>query len=188
MLKIFSFNTSNIIEKINRFEEQNNIKLPSLYADFLKKYNGGYTPKTSFEIDEISSDIRGFYGFEENDENYNFLLLTRCDDFIDCMNNSFLPIAMDSIGNFIVIGIGEHNNGEVYFLDTEMNRYNYLSSNFKNFISQINSQKFIIRSIDERLQGMKKINSNVKVDDELLKLWQTEIDKYSKLKQQIVII
>ncbi|MDF7670875.1 SMI1/KNR4 family protein [Orbaceae bacterium ESL0721] len=52
-------------KKIELFERALSITLPAPYADFLKKYNGGYTPKTSFDINGESSDIRYFYGFEE---------------------------------------------------------------------------------------------------------------------------
>lgn len=168
------------------FEIKNNIKFPSLYADFLKKYNGGYTPKTSFDINGISSDIRYFHGFEANDEDCDFSSLIEFDDFTSCINNHYLPIATDSLGNLIVIGIGNNHNGKIYFLDTEIYKYSYLSSDFKNFISKIDSQDFIMRTIEQRILSMK--DSSISIDDSLIKLWQAEIDKYSDIKQQAVSI
>ena len=43
-----------------------------------------------------------------------------------------------------------------------------------------------IKSIDERIQKMKEVNSPVIVDDELKALWQEEIDEFASREQVIV--
>ncbi|MDF7669753.1 SMI1/KNR4 family protein [Orbaceae bacterium ESL0721] len=186
MLYIFSFDNSHIAEKIALFERALSIKLPAVYADFLKKYNGGYTLDTGFDINGESSDIRYFYGFEEQDEYCDFSQLMQYHSFTSAIENGYLPIAEDSCGNYIVIGINELNYGKISFWDHEIDTYNYLCPNFKDFISKIESLEYVPLSIEERIQGMKECNSNIQVSDSLIKLWQAEIDKYANLKQQKV--
>ncbi|MDF7670695.1 SMI1/KNR4 family protein [Orbaceae bacterium ESL0721] len=186
MLLIFNFDNSNVAEKIALLEERLGIKIPDAYSDFLKKYNGGYTPKTSFDINGESSDIRYFYGFEEQKEYCDFPQVMQYDSFTSAIENGYLPIAEDSFDNSIVIGTSELNYGKIYFYDLEIDTYNYLCPNFKDFISQIESLEYVPLSIEERIQGMKECNSNIQVSDSLIKLWQAEIDKYANLKQQKV--
>ncbi|MDF7670514.1 SMI1/KNR4 family protein [Orbaceae bacterium ESL0721] len=186
MLLIFSFDNSNVAEKIALFEETLGIKIPDAYRDFLKKYNGGYTLDTGFDINGEESDIRYFYGFEEQDEYCDFPQLMQDDSFTSAIENGYLPIAEDSFGNSIVIGISELNYGEIYFYDHEIDSYHYLCPNFKDFILQIESEEYIPRSIEERIQGMKERNNEDRISDSLIKLWQAEIDKYANLKQKKV--
>ncbi|MDF7670803.1 SMI1/KNR4 family protein [Orbaceae bacterium ESL0721] len=186
MLYIFSFDNSNVAEKIALFEETLGIKIPDTYRDFLKKYNGGQTIDAYFDINGESSDIRCFYGFEEQNEYCGFSQLMQDDSFTSAIENGYLPIAEDSWGNSIVIGISELNYGEISFYDHEIDTYNYLCPNFKDFISQIESQEYVPLSIEERIQELKECNSKIQVDDGLVKLWQEEIDELANLKQQKV--
>ncbi|MDF7670259.1 SMI1/KNR4 family protein [Orbaceae bacterium ESL0721] len=186
MLYIFNFDNSNVAEKIALFEETLSIKIPDTYSDFLKKYNGGYTLDTDFDINGESSDIRCFYGFEEQKEYCDFSHLMQYNSFTSAIENGYLPIAEDSCGNYIVIGIGQLNYGKISFWDHEIDTYHYLCPNFKDFISQIESLEYVPLSIEERIQGMKECNSKIQVDDGLIKLWQAEIDKYANLKQEKV--
>ncbi|MDF7670698.1 SMI1/KNR4 family protein [Orbaceae bacterium ESL0721] len=186
MLLIFNFDNSHVAEKIALFEETLGIKIPDAYSDFLKKYNGGYTPKTSFDINGESSDIRYFYGFEEQDEYCDFSQLMQDDSFTSAIENGYLPIAEDSCDNSIVIGTSELNYGKISFYDHEIDTYNYLCPDFKDFISQIESQEYVPLSIEERIQELKECNSKIQVDDGLVKLWQEEIDELANLKQKKV--
>ncbi|MDF7669750.1 SMI1/KNR4 family protein [Orbaceae bacterium ESL0721] len=186
MLLIFNFDNSNVAEKIALLEERLGIKIPDAYSDFLKKYNGGYTPKTSFDINGESSNIRYFYGFEEQDEYCDFSQLMQDDSFTSAIENGYLQIAEDSFGNYIVIGTSELNYGKIYFYDHEIDSYHYLCPDFKDFISQIESDKYAPRSIEERIQARKERTGDAEVRDSLIKLWQAEIDKYANLKQEKV--
>ena len=69
---ISKFNTKNICKYILTFEKCNSIVFPKQYRFFLERYNGGYTPKTKFRINKISSDIRGFYGWGYAEKNFNY--------------------------------------------------------------------------------------------------------------------
>ena len=53
-------------------------------------------------------------------------------------------------------------------------------------MAKIKSKVCKIKSIDERIQKMKEVNSPVIVDDELKAIWQEEIDKYAGREQVIV--
>ncbi|MDF7669600.1 hypothetical protein PT276_00025 [Orbaceae bacterium ESL0721] len=49
-------------------------------------------------------------------------------------------------------GTSELNYGKISFWDHEIDTYNYLCPNFKDFISQIESHEYVPRSIEERIQ------------------------------------
>lgn len=188
MLQIFKFDNISVQEEIRKFEEKYKITFPQLYLLFLEKYNGGNTPKTTFKINGVSSDIRAFYCFGNmsKDEDFSFLVKNNLlENFLD---ENFCPIATDSLGNQIVIGIGKDNNGEIYFFDEETSKYTYLSENLREFFTEVKSKKFIVRSVEERIQKMKEVGSKIEVNDELIALWQSEIDKYSGNKPEFVII
>ena len=66
---------------------------------------------------------------------------------------------------------------------------NTLQTSFKikkEFLATIKSKVYKIKSIDERIQKMKEVNSPVIVDDELKAVWQEEIDRYAGRDQVIV--
>ncbi|GIO24385.1 SMI1/KNR4 family protein [Oceanobacillus sp. J11TS1] len=188
MLRIFKFNNEDVEKNIKEFKEANKVTLPQQYEEFLKKYNGGNTPKTNFKINGVSSDIRAFFGFGNASKDYNFLFLKENDFLKNHLDKQFLPIATDSFGNIIVIGIGKENNGEIHFFDCEKSLYKHLRDNFEEFIQKVKSKKFVVRSIEERIHDMKESGSNIEIDEDLINLWQSEIDKYSGSKQEKVII
>ena len=94
---ISKFGGSNIIEKIEIFEEIINNTLPKQLNEFLKKYNGGQTPNTKFLCENVSSDVKAFYGVGEVQYSYNNV------NTIEYKNNIYLPFAFDSFGNEIFI-------------------------------------------------------------------------------------
>lgn len=96
---ISKFENIDMDNKIMNLEDKYNILLPKQYKSFLCKYNGGYTPKTKFKVGKISSDIRGFYGLG----NVEFSLDTL--EIKNWVQNQVLPIASDSFGNYILIGL-----------------------------------------------------------------------------------
>ncbi|NQK93760.1 SMI1/KNR4 family protein [Streptococcus suis] len=187
MLKIFKFDNENVLSDIEVFERNSNIVLPKEYREFLLKYNGGHTPKTTFKINGISSNIRGFYGLGRADNFYNLkypYLSEKLDYFIQ---NFYFPIATDSFGNDLLINYGDYY-GNIYFYDHENQTYTLLANSFTDFIKSITSKKFVPRSIDERLEGLRQSGSNIVVDDALISLWQEEINKYQGRKQEVVSI
>lgn len=176
MLKIFKFDNTDVSNEVSNFEQKYDLQLPDSYKKFLLKYNGGNTPKSTFKINGVSSDIRAFYGFKNATKEYNFSYLVEMNYFEELLENHYLPIATDSFGNQIVITISEKSE------------YEYLTKTLEEFFDNVKSKKFVIRSIEERINGMKESGSDIEVDEELLGLWQNEIDKYLDGKQEKVLL
>ena len=185
MLRIFKFDSTKIEEEIESFEKKNEMCLPREYKKFLLKYNGGNTIDTRFKINEVSSDIRAFYGFKNVPKNYDIVSFTDIDFFLE---KGLFPIAEDSLGNKIVIGVKNKNQENIYFFDHELSEFSYVINNLKLFFGKIKSKEVVIPSIEERIREMKVDDSNFEVDDEWIEIWQAEIDKYSGNEQETVII
>ena len=186
MLRIFPFDKTGVSEALAQFEKNHDILLPEEYRTFLINYNGGNTLQTSFKIKKESSDIRAFYGFGNADYEYNFQYLIDHDFLSDYIEVDYLPIAEDSFGNYILLGIAKQNYNLIAFFDHEKQKIIPFHLSFKEFLATIKSKVYKIKYIDERIQKMKEVNSPVIVDDELKAIWQEEIDRYAGREQVIV--
>ena len=186
MLRIFPFKTDGVLDEVEKLEKHYSISLPEKYKEFLLKYNGGDTIDATFRIDKVSSDIHSFYGFSlaKYYSNFNYLIEKGfLEDFID---NYYLPIAKDSFGNSILIGIDARNYNKIAFYDHEKQKYISFNIDFIEFLKRIKSPLVYIPSIDERIKEMEEIGSTIVVDDELKALWQEEIDEFAGREQVIV--
>ena len=181
---ISKFSVSNPIkeEDILILEQKYNVSLSEDHKKFLLLYNGGYTPKTKFCMNKVSSDLRGFYGIGEVPLSLEKIEIN------EWAERDLLPIASDSFGNFIVI----NNNGGILFSDHEKNfKTTFLADNIKTFFCKCKSE--IIsenskKSIREREQELIAAGRADIISDGLRKIWQAEIDKYSKMVQEEIII
>lgn len=186
---ISKFDTENIEAKVQELEEKYSITLPEQYREFLLKYNGGETPETSFKIGREDSVIRAFYGI--GDVIYSF---SSIEEFIpDFLKKQFLPIASDVFGNYIVIGLDENKNGQIWFSDHEKGfKATYLTEDFKEFLKKVKSKKinmeFCTMPVEEREKSMIEDGNGHLVTDWLREEWQAEIDKFANIKQERVII
>lgn len=186
MLRIFPFKTDGVITEIEQLEKNYSISLPEKYKEFLLKYNGGDTIDTTFKVEKVRSDIHSFYGFSLANyfSNFNYLVEKGfLEDFID---NHYLPIAKDSFGNSILIGVGASTYNKIGFYDHEIQKYSSFTIDFTEFLKKIKSPVVHIPSIEERMKEMEEIGSPVVVDDELKALWQEEIDEFAGREQVIV--
>ena len=186
---ISKFDNTNIGEYIERFQSQNNIILPDEYKIFLLKYNGGMTPKTKFNINKVSSDIRYFYGLGNVDEDYNLqYLIDKKDEFQSYLEEKMLPIATNAFGDDIILSIGEKDRGSIYFRYHDRNKkYIRLTDSLSGFWSKCKSEKIeLIPTIEERKQKLIQNGKAANITDGLIKLWQAEIDKYAEIKQEEV--
>lgn len=186
MLRIFPFDKTGVSEAVAQFEKNHDILLPEEYRTFLINYNGGNTLQTSFKIKKESSDIRAFYGFGNADYEYNFQYFLDHDFLSEHIQAGYLPIAEDSFGNYVLLGISKQNYNLIAFFDHEKQKIISFHLSFKEFLATIKSKVCKIKSIDERIQKMKEVNSPVIVDDELKAVWQEEIDRYAGREQVIV--
>lgn len=182
---ISKFGNSNNTE-ILLIEKNNGIGLSSQYKDFLYRYNGGYTPKTKFKVGKISSDIKGFYGSGKVKLSLNDI------DLDDWIEKGIFPIASDSFGNTITIGIDEKKFGKIYFCNHETgNRLYLVGKDLKEFVSICKSDIISVasrRTIKEREEALIANGRGDIITDSLRQMWQNEIDKYSNMFQEEVII
>lgn len=180
---ISKFSTGNEEASIASLEQKYRIRLPAQYRNFLRKYNGGYTPKTEFTVGKISSDLRGFLGLGNVELSFNDIPVG------NWVKNNLFPVACDSFGNFIAINLDNEN---VYFVDHE-NEGNaeHIASSFEFFLNCCICEKInpaSRRSIKEREDALIAKGRGSIITDDLRQLWQNEIDKYGSLTQEEVLL
>lgn len=187
---ISKFNNENIENAIQEMEDRYSFVFPVEYRIFLKKYNGGKTPDTTFHLQGVSSDIQAFYGLAKADMNYNISMLENTPLFSDMIDNNLFPIAINSFGDYLLIGLCGDNTGKIYFCYHDTSKGNIeLSSRLSSFFSSCRSQKIgHIRTIEERIADMKRLGKGNKITEVKLKCWQKEIDEYSQIKQEKVTL
>ncbi len=183
MLIVKNYN-DRIDELIIEFEENIGLKLPGMYRNFLKKYNGGETPNTSINSKGISSDVRVFYGL--GTVKYNFTKI----ECIKEVDKFLLPIAEDSFGNVFAIDLGKDD--KIYFIDHEKkNEIFLIEESFLEFINKCKSKEISEssrRTPEEREQILIKNGKGANISDGLRKMWQAEYEKYKNLFQDEVIL
>ncbi len=84
---ISRFDDTDIEGLVKELEKRYTISLPDKYRKFLLKYNGGETPETEFGIDGVVSDIQGFYGVGNANQNYNFDSFMTSERMLEWINN-----------------------------------------------------------------------------------------------------
>lgn len=185
-LLISKFSSNKVYENIADVEKKYNIVFPKQYREFLCKYNGGDTPKTKFKIGKISSDIRGFYGMGNVKLSFDTIELPMW------IEENVLPIACDSFGNYIVIGVGDENNGKIFFCDHEKgNKKEYIAEDLKIFIQYCKSGEIDPASrlsIKEREEALIARGRGHVITEDLRQMWQAEIDKYKNMVREEVVI
>ena len=107
--------------RLRQWEASEGISLPDDYRTFLLETNGGRPKQRCFDYADESGPytdgaIQAFHGI--HGETYN-----RLDKIAETSKavvpGSFLPIASDSFGNSICLGISGPERGKVYFFDEE---------------------------------------------------------------------
>lgn len=185
MISKFIEPNTDIEREVLDIEKKYNISLPEQYKGFLLKYNGGYTPKTGFRVARESSDLRGFYGVG------NAKMCYEDWDLEEWIEKKLFPIACDSFGNYILIGL-EEKDGKIYFADHEKGyATKLLTDDLKQFIkcckSEVVGPEFT-EPIEEREKFLIARGRGHIICDELRKIWQAEIDKYKDIKQEKVLL
>ncbi len=171
-----------IEESLTEYEDANDIRIPEQYREFLKKYNGGLTPKTMFSINGVSTDLKGFYGIGDVKYSLNSVGVINKDGVY------YLPIAMDSFGNDIMIDL---NKGNVLFKNHENGSLKIIGDDFKGFINACKSEyidKRSIKSVEEREKELIENGRGDVITDTLRDMWRVEINKYSSIMQEEIDI
>ncbi len=105
--------------RLLNFEKRMGARLPNDYRNFLIEHNGGKPVPSDFSVTtEQGSGLHHVLGLHDGpsylslEEHYEVLL--------DRMPASIIPIADDSFGNAICIGIFRYEAGKIYFWDHEL--------------------------------------------------------------------
>ena len=183
---IAKFQTYGVADEISRIEDQHSINFPEQYKDFLLCYNGGYTPKTKFKANGISSDIKGFYGV-------GAVGLSASQEMISSwIPQKLFPIACDSFGNYILLCVAGEKYGSIFFCDHEKGmELSLIANDFPAFIHASKSNKIpeaAFRSIEERTAALIESGRGHIITPALIEMWQKELDKYSNMQQEEVVI
>jgi len=181
-MQISKFDIENADDKISVYEDVIGMKLPDQMSSFIRRYNGGDTPNTSFRCGGISSDVKGFYGLGK--VKYS---LDKIRPF-EQGGNSYLPIALDSFGNDIVIAL---QTGKVAFHDHENQKITLLSDDLKGFISSCDSKPIssgAVKSVEQRERELIDKGRGHIITDALRDMWRAEIDRYGIMDLERVSI
>lgn len=169
------------MSQIVKYENAIGTSLPQQYKTFIKKYNGGVTPSSYFNINGVSSDLRGFYGIGK----VKYSLNSKRPKMID--GSKYLPIAMDTFGNDILINL---DKGEIFFKDHETGNMKKLASSLKEFINKCKSDvpDNKAKSIEERERDLISRGRGDTITDSLRDMWKTEIEKHSTRSYEVVTL
>lgn len=182
---ISKFEIENIEEKITQLEVDYEINLPEQYRNFLLQYNGGLTPKTYFKIRKVDSDIRAFYGFGRVEFSFEDIELK------EWISQRLFPIACDTFGNEIVIGLCDDIIGKILFFDHELGKTHIVADDLQSFVKVCKSEKInpaVHKPIEQREAELIARGRGHIITDGLRKAWQDEIDRFANVVQEQVII
>jgi len=183
---IAKFDNYGVADELSKVEIQYNIKFPQQYKDFLLRYNGGFTPKTKFKANGVSSNIQGFYGFGPVG------LSIKQEIVEEWMPQKLFPIACDSFGNYILLSVAGDQCGSIFFSNHEQGMaISFIANNLSSFLRICKSDKIpeaARRSIEERKAALIAGGRGSVITPALVKMWQNEIDKYSNMTQEEVVI
>jgi len=185
---ISKFETEHIEEYILAYEQRHNFKFPEQYREFLLKYNGGDTPETSFRINKVSSDLRGFLGFGKSGESLNYERFEVMNMIGKFLADKVVPIGDNNFGDYVVLGVTGVEKGKIFFLYHDRpTGYIELADDFRSFVSKCKSGKLAYTpTIEERTQSC--VENGFTITDVKIKSWQADIDKYGNMKQEELVL
>lgn len=160
------------------------LNIPDEYLGFLSKYNGGDTPETNW-TGKGKSDIVAFYGFRIDNEDFDFEKIMEFDIFQELIEKNKLPIAENCYGDYFCI---DCNDGSIWFVYHDLPKSKKIANDFNQFIEGCKSKKIgHIRTIEERTRDLFENYKEIPSQNRL-KGWQEEIDYYSNIEQEEVIL
>jgi len=187
---ISKYDNTDIEQFISDYETKHEFAFPTQYREFLFKFNGGDTPETEFTIGKISSDLEGLFGLGNANEFLNYSFFDSMDGIRDFLEDLMLPIGINVFGDFIVIGIGEENNGKIFFLYHDRpKKYIELVGSFELFVSKCKSKEIgYIWTIEERKAELIANGLGDELTQDRINGWQAEIDAYSNMRQEELVL
>jgi len=106
--------------QIEQFERRNGITLPEAYKAFLLRTNGGEPSSPHLIVPGWHGRSTGLSRFFGLGEGGNYDLEKSLSGAEDYVPSGFVPIAEDSGGNMLCLGISGHHAGKVFFWDHEV--------------------------------------------------------------------
>ncbi|MEB3072779.1 SMI1/KNR4 family protein [Parvimonas sp. C2] len=170
-------------------EEDLKIKLSEDYSKFLDKYNGGVTYNSEVKIGRKWDDVCGFNGAGDVDKDYSFESMKSMGVLEGYLEKGFLPIADNMLGDYYCLSLKTDDYSSIYLLYHDLlGKKKKIFSSFTEFINNIKSEE--IGHIDTMEEREKIAIENGYGDEvELLRpVWKKEIEKFSKIVQEEVIL
>lgn len=143
MVSINSSNEKITNDNIVRFEQENSLKLPGQYKNFLLEYNGGYAEPNIFKIsdEQGESALNTLYGLDIS-EDYDELssVYETLDGIIPA---NFISVGDDAGGNQICLGLDGTDRGKIYVwihdmgADDDMSDMFLLADDFSSFLDNL---------------------------------------------------
>jgi hypothetical protein len=106
-------------EEIAQFENRRGVILPDEYKRFLLMYNGGRPKPNAFDVPEWPHENSGLQRFFGIHPGKDYDLEHEWEGYADRVPGELMPIACDSFGNLICLGIKGGRRGKIYFWDHE---------------------------------------------------------------------
>lgn len=104
-------------EDIARAERVLQVKFPAPYRDFLRRHNGGEPVPDGFPDGSEASTLQ--YFFSVSDEQGNLIEMVDDMRIGNRIPPEYLPVGIDSFGNFVCLSVDGPSAGKVYFWDHE---------------------------------------------------------------------
>ena len=176
---ISKFDTAGIEETLTALQTRYELVLPGEYCAFLRKYNGGETPETSFRLAGVSSDLRGFFGLGISAGAFALERRFDCGELSALVSGGLFPIGKNAFGDLLFIRTKGTRPGEILFQYHDWgNPPVKLADSLQDFIARCKSkQRKPCRSIEERIAGRRAAGILAPPPAAALQEWQREIDR-----------
>lgn len=172
------------LSKVEEFENKYGIKFDDSYRTFLAKYNGGETPDTNW-VGKGKTDVKVFFGYNIDEKNWDLKYLLSDTFMQELIEQKKFPIAENCFGDTFCI---DSKDGSIWLMYHDESRNKKIADDFESFIQGCKSKKLgHIRTIEERRQLLLEKRGREPTEAQL-KGWQEEIDIYSKMIQEEVIL
>lgn len=180
---------SNYNNQLNKIAEKDGLVFEADYINFMKKYNGGDTPKTTVKVGRKKEIIRAFYGFSVKKEFYSIEIMLDLEIVETLLKKKMFPIATNEYGDFFTIDCSSEMSGVYFIRHDNIGCQIKIADSFKKFIMSCKSEKIgHIRTIEERKRDMISLGLEDKISEISIRNWQKEIDRYAGYNQEEVIL
>jgi hypothetical protein len=116
---------------IDKFEQENSVKLPADLKNTIKEYNYGQPSRCVFDTDKSTGNVFGaLLSFNESDSDNIFVYYP----IVNAENKSLIPFAADPFGNYLCL-----MNDKVVFWDHETNTTEFVALSFTELLSKLYS-------------------------------------------------